>query len=330
MSTATLSNATEFVNVSATPTTEPENNIEGTSVGDMKETIKFIDFEKLVPDHTRNPRLESKYTANGPAGDKARSIHKHGLLNPLLVSKRSDGTYAVLQGHLRHGGIKLIRTVGMPAKGKEWPAIEADPNFMNKVQCRVREGLTPAQELDLIMDHGTTTSLDKREQYNAVKTMYRAGFAEKMIAEKTGKSRGPVSVLIRVARMPQVIEDMYLADPKSEGYIALSDQAVNDLFKAYNEDRADGCKPKEAGLKFSAVLEKIVSSGNPPRVKAMPATALVAFAETETDPDIRDLFNAIGENDKDAVNAATERLHIRLTPFYGKTTVVEEGIQNVL
>src|SRR5262249_51319338 len=151
---------------------------------------------------------------------------------------RTDGTIHLLQGHLRHAGIGLIRNQGMPAKGKDFPAIDRDANFMPKVKCRVMKGLSMADELDLIMDHGTTTPLDKRELFVAAKNMLRSGFSEQMIAEKLGfKSRGPASMLIRVARMPAVVEEMYMADPKSDGYIPMTDAAITELYKAYNADQ---------------------------------------------------------------------------------------------
>lgn len=307
-----------------------ENNIETTNAADQKETIRYLPFDVIKADHSRNPRFASKYAADGPAGDKARSIHKHGLLNPLLVSERADGSYWLLQGHLRHGGILLIRTTGLPAKGKEWPAIDRDANFMNKVKCRVMKGLSLADEMDLIMDHGTTTPLDKREMYVAARNMYRMGFTETLIAEKLGfKSRGPASLLIRLARMPQVVEDMYLADPKADSYVPVTDQMVNDLYKAYNTDqKAPNAKVKEGGKEFNALFEKITSTGKAERKKALPSGDLISLAEVETDGDLRDLLEAIANASKEEAAQALERLRMRLTPInqLGPVTIVEEGI----
>ena len=271
--TETESNGVETVDVSASvPTPEGDGTIEGTDAANAKGKEQLVDFDRIVADHSRNPRLPSKYTADGPAGEKARSIWKHGLLNPLVVSKRRDGSIVVLQGHLRFGGITLIRTTGLPAIGKDvGTAIPATPSFMQKVKCRVLEGLSLSDELDLLMDHGTQTPLEKREYYVAAKTMLRAGFTEDLIAEKLGfKSRGPASVLVRVARMPECVEAAYMADPKSESYFPVTDTTINDLFKVYNaEQKRVGSRVKVGGTEFNASWEKVVGEGNAPRIKSL-------------------------------------------------------------
>lgn len=291
--------------------------LDRTDAADANESIRLIPFSKLKVDLVRNPRRVERYTADGEAGQKARSLHTRGLVTALVVSERENGDIYILQGHIRYHAMLLLRTTGLPAgtPKADKPAIEADPKAFDKVRCLVKKGLSLAGEMDLVMDHSESFKLDKREQYTAAVRMLRY-LSEDLTAKKMGfKSRGPLSKLANVSKMPQCVEDAFMADPKSEGYIDVTDDTIVELFKAYNADlnhKPPLCRIKCAGPNFTKAWESFLANGPTPRNKSVPRTELVALATTTKETDLRELIEGIANGDKDLMNSAYERVTIRL------------------
>ena len=286
-----------------------------TNAADATETIRMIGYGRLKADHGRNPRTADRYTAAGEAGAKARSLLQRGLIRPLLVSEREDGSLWILQGHIRHAAIGLIRTVGLPAgtPKTEKPAVAAIPDFMDKVKCSVLKGLSLKDELDLVMDHGESFPLNKREKYDAAKKLLNAGFSENFVFKKLGmKSRSPVSKLNHVSKMPACVEAMYVMDPKAEGYIDITDTVIDTLYVAYNKDKANGCRLKTEGPEFTKLWEDFLANGPSARAKMIPRTKVLEKAERETDVDFREVLEAIANGDEELLASAAERVRERL------------------
>jgi len=110
----------------------------------MAKTQKMnIEIELLLA-NVKNVRL----TTDG--NDLVTGISSRGLDKALVVSKREDGTYVILQGHRRKKALDIIKATN----GKAWEAF-----FKKGVPCEVYEGLTEEQELDILADHGDTKTL---------------------------------------------------------------------------------------------------------------------------------------------------------------------------
>jgi len=234
----------------------------------------------------------------------------------LVVSQRPNGDIYVLQGHIRYHAMLLLRTVGLPAgtPKTEKPAIDADPHAFDKVRCLVKTGLSLQAEMDLVMDHGESFPLDKREKYSAASRMLRMGFSQDLTYKKLGfKSRGPLAKLSNVSQMPQIVEDLFLADPKADDYKELTDQTIDDLYKAYNGDlKAKDCRIKCAGPRFTKVLDHFLAKGATSRDKAIPRKDLLLVVGQTKDIDLRELLEGVANNDPDLMNSAYERVRIRL------------------
>lgn len=326
---------TETVNETTPVVNVPEGTIETTRVADARETIKMVKYT-AIKISGMNPRDAKKYTAEGPAADKARSLHKHGLKESLVLSERANGDLILLRGHLRYYGMGLIRTAGLPAigKGDVWPAIPQDPHFMDTVRCRVFKGLSEVEEMDILMDHKDSVDLDRAEILTAVQSMVRLGYTERLIKEKLSADSRP-SFYVRLAKLPSCVAEAwrkYEEDPKSEGAIKITDNAVNKLYSAYTADKdANPAVIKIGGPKFKAQWEEIVATGSPARTKGLPPSDLVALAEGQDDPDLRDVLVSIATGDKMKTGQALERCRIRLQENAGpRTTVIEEGIARIV
>jgi hypothetical protein len=324
----------EIVDVSITP------EVTKTAAAEARCTERMVPYKQLKVDYDRNPRRKTAYTIDS-IGWLARNILTYGLHDALVVSQRADGTLWILKGHLRHAAIGLIRTLGLP-EGKpktDKPAIPVDPKFMEQVKCSVYKGLSLSDEMDLVMDHGQTTPLDRGEKYLAVKRMRLMGFSQQLIADKLQISRSAVSKLDWVAQMPQFVEDALLAEPKLENgeknpeFFLLTEPHINTLNPIYvKEQRIPGARIKVAGSEFKAKWEEIVAGARVTPVRAMSKDDIIGHAGRTNDPDLRDLLEGIGKNDATLFNNAYQRLSLRLgTPVSDPVAVViKEGIANAI
>lgn len=307
--------------------------IERTEACGANESIRMVDYSKIKVDLVRNPRFMSSYSIESLAW-LARSIYKFGLNEALVLSKRDNGELWLLQGVLRYTSIGFLQTVGVKGT-KADAAIEANPEFMAKVKCRVFTGLTQLQELDLVMDHGQRTELSRAEIYMAARTMDRMGLSQSFIAAKFGKHRSVYQKIANVMKMPLAVEDILLTDPKSEGHIDLPDAAITELYKQLNLDKANAdaagtpLRPRTGGPLFDAALAKFLKDGTGPRVKSMTTSYLMERREKENDADVQDLLLAIATNDKTGLGNALTRLEVRIGANAGDRVgvrVISEGI----
>lgn len=292
--------------------------ITGTEAAKAKKRVKSVKFNSIKLDLDRNPRLPGEAYKPSKIGWLARSIFQHGMLEMPTVSQRADGSLWLLKGHLRCMAVKLVRTEGIKAgnPASEFPAIEANPHFMDDIDVIVLTGLTPAEELDLVMDHGMVTKLNKRERYRAGKELRKMGWTQEATAQKLGMSRPAFQKLDAVMRMPQCVEDAYLADPDDKDAKHINETLINSLYAAYNEDKkSNGFRPKQFGPKSLLVWEDFLKNGVPQRDKAFSADKMKEKAEFEDDHDLQDLFMAIANGKDDDFNAAVARIHLRLVPF---------------
>lgn len=296
--------------------------IDTTGVGGLKQESKVLDFVKINRDLDMNPRKATAYSLE-KSGWMGRDLYLHGQLEPVLVSQREDGSLHLLRGFIRLTGANHVRTTGIPAvKGDtvNQPAIEADPNFMSKVNALVIKGLSRAQEIDLVMDHGTKTGLSVQEKYQSAKIMTANGFSRALISSKLGfKNVSNYNNQIgRILNLPQIVEDNFLSTDKNA--VKITQDNLKLLYPAFETDQKQpGAKFKVGGDTFNAAWEKIVLEGNAQRAKSMSRDDIKSVANTVQNPDVRDILQAIHDNDGQGLASAINKVEtsIRLTTTYG-------------
>lgn len=131
-----------------------------------------MNINKLTVDTSFNNRLKSRYDL---PSIMAGIVDKGRIVTPIVASKRADGTFLTLQGNRRTlGGQALL----------------ADPNIspelreaLSKTDVLVFEGLTTGEEIEMMMDHGTTLSLCRTETAMGVRRLLMMGKSEKVIGQ---------------------------------------------------------------------------------------------------------------------------------------------------
>lgn len=305
--------------------------IDNTGVGGMKQVSRVVDFTEINRDLDLNPRDHDIYSIE-KSGWMGRSLHQYGQQEPVLLSERDDKSLHLLRGFIRITGAGHVRTTGIPAvKGKtlaeSLPEIPADPNFMSKVNALVIKGLSRQQEIDLVMDHGTKTGLTAQEKFKSALIMTRAGFSRSLIAAKLKMTISNYNNQIgRILNLPPVVQEHFLSDKKDA--IKITQDVLKVLYPAFEADqKVQGSKIRVGGEGFNAAWEKVVAEGSVKRATVMKKEDITSVANTVTNPDLRDVLQAIRDNDGQGLASAINRVEgsIRLTTTTGTGLVRIEG-----
>jgi ParB family chromosome partitioning protein len=143
---------------------------------------KVIELDRIEP----NP--EQPRTEFGDLSELTASIKEKGVLEPLLVLARGDGTYMIIAGERRW---RASRLAGLT----EVPCIQVDTDAQGVAEIALIENL---QRRDL-------TIWEEADGLKALAEKF--GYTQDQIAQKISKSRPTVSELMSVAGLPKDVRE---------------------------------------------------------------------------------------------------------------------------
>ncbi|HEY6202438.1 MAG TPA: ParB/RepB/Spo0J family partition protein [Candidatus Limnocylindria bacterium] len=182
-------------NASATPTVQPVGTTE-------------ILLERIRP-NPQQPR--SNFAADG-ISELASSIKRHGVLQPIVVSRDGDG-YELVAGHRR---VLAARVAGKTTI----PAVIRD-DVRDRLELALVENL---QRADL-------NAIETARAYKLLMETY--DLTQEQVAERVGKSRSQVANMLRTLTAPQPLQDAVMEGKISEGHLrALLSLPLSDALTA--------------------------------------------------------------------------------------------------
>ena len=153
-----------------------------------------IPLERIRP-NPQQPR--SNFDADGIA-ELAASITRHGVLQPIVVSREGDA-YELVAGHRR---VLAARVAGK----KTIPAVARD-DVRDRLELALVENL---QRADL-------NAIETARAYKLLMETY--DLTQEQVAERVGKSRSQVANMLRTLTAPQALQDAVLEGKISEGHL---------------------------------------------------------------------------------------------------------------
>ena len=153
-----------------------------------------IPLERIAP-NPQQPR-----TQFDPQGinELAASIKRHGVLQPIVVSRKGDG-YELVAGHRRVLASRVAGNTTIPAV--------------------VRDDVRDRLELALV-ENLQRTDLNAIETARAYKLLMEAyDLTQEQVAERVGKSRSQVANMLRTLTAPQPLQDAVMEGKISEGHL---------------------------------------------------------------------------------------------------------------
>lgn len=229
----------------------------------------------------------------------ASSIRENGLIQPVVVRKKKDGTYELAAGERRWRAAKIAGLTVIPAISKEYD--DRSMAEMALVENLQRKDLNP---------------VDEGMAYR--KLMDEYGLTQENISKKVGKSRPYVANMVRLLDLPEEVMDFLSKGQLTAGQarpllglesdaekVQLARRIVKEGLSARKVEDIirEGKKPKKkedppAAAFMKAVEEKLgLSVGSKVRIRigkgknAHKGTISISFSNDEEFQRIADILN---------------------------------------
>jgi ParB family chromosome partitioning protein len=184
--------------------------------------IAEIPLERVAP-NPQQPRT------NFPAEDLQRladSIRRHGVLQPIVVSRRGDG-YELVAGHRRVLASRIAGRTSIPAVVRDEVSDRLELALIENIQREDLNALETARAYKLLM-----------ETY---------GLSLELLGERVGKSKSTVANTMRALQAPQVLQDALTDGKITEGHLkALLSLDMSAAIAALGDIIAKGLSVREA------------------------------------------------------------------------------------
>lgn len=229
----------------------------------------------------------------------ASSIRENGLIQPVVVRKKKDGTYELAAGERRWRAAKMAGLTVIPAISKEYD--DRSMAEMALVENLQRKDLNP---------------VDEGMAYR--KLMDEYGLTQEGISQKVGKSRPYVANMVRLLDLPEEVKNFLSKGQLTAGQArpllgiesdaekvqlarrivkeGLSARKVEDIIREGKEPKKKEDPPAAAFMK--AVEEKLgLSVGSKVRIRigkgknAHKGTISISFSNDEEFQRIADILN---------------------------------------
>ena len=210
------------------------------------ESIFWIEIEKIEP----NPYQPRREFVNEALKELAGSIREHGVLQPILVTKREIETPTGLQVHYQ-----LI------AGERRWRA--AKLAGLSQIPAIIRRGIPDDRiKLELaLIENVQREELNAMERAKAFKQLIdEFHLVQREIAGRIGKSREMIANTLRLLSLPQDMQEALRTGRITEGHaraILMAGDEAQKQIEVYNSILTDRLNVREAENKARQVSGKI-------------------------------------------------------------------------
>ena len=250
--------------------------------GDEKDTVRYIKIHDIMP-NANQPR---KTFNEEKIEELAASIREHGIIQPIVVRKKSRG-YEIVAGERR------------------WrAAIKAE---LSQVPCLIRNLDDEQNMLIAIIENMQREDLNPIEEAEGLRQMTETfGMTQEQVSRSVGKSRPYITNSMRLLKLPEYIRESIADGRISAGHgrtlIAASDE---DMRKSIWEKMIkEGLSVREA--------EKL-AAGSPGAKKRKPASKRKNPDVARVEEDLKDIFGT-----KVCINAAGKKGKIEIEYYSGE------------
>ncbi|HKY51413.1 MAG TPA: ParB/RepB/Spo0J family partition protein [Candidatus Limnocylindria bacterium] len=181
-----------------------------------------------IPLASVRPNRQQPRTVFDPEGisELAASIKRHGVLQPIVVSRDGDA-YELVAGHRRVLAARLAEKTTIPAIVRD--------DVRDRLELALVENL---QRADL-------NAIETARAYKLLMETY--DLTQDQVAERVGKSRSQVANMLRALTAPQPLQDAVMEGKISEGHLrALLPLPLSDALQALASVIAKGLSVREA------------------------------------------------------------------------------------
>jgi len=147
----------------------------------------------------RNPRQPRVHFKEDELNDLAASIREHGVIQPLIVSPKGDGTFILIAGERRW---QASQRAGLT----KVPVVTRQANNQELLELALIENV---QRADL-------NPMEEAEAYHQLAEDF--GLSHDMIAKRVGKSRVAVTNTMRLTNLADAVKQALVDNKITEGH----------------------------------------------------------------------------------------------------------------
>lgn len=147
----------------------------------------------------RNPRQPRVHFKEDELNDLAASIREHGVIQPLIVSPKGDGTFILIAGERRW---QASQRAGLT----KVPVVTRQANNQELLELALIENV---QRADL-------NPMEEAEAYHQLSEDF--GLSHEMIAKRVGKSRVAVTNTMRLTNLADAVKQALVDNKITEGH----------------------------------------------------------------------------------------------------------------
>ena len=174
---------------------QPTSRIQTDQQGTPDSNILEIATDDIKP----NPNQPRTHFNEQDIEQMARSIKEHGILQPLLVSDKENGTYQLIAGERRWRAAKI-------ANLEKVPALVRETNPQEILELALIENI---QRADL-------SALEEAAAYQKLANDFQ--LTQQEIADRVGKSRTTITNTLRLLELPDKIQKSLDNNEITEGH----------------------------------------------------------------------------------------------------------------
>ena len=162
---------------------------------EIREGVQEVSPEKIE----RNPKQPRLHFNQDELDELTASIEEHGVIQPLIVSAKADGTYTLIAGERR---LRASKQAGL----KSVPVVIKQVSAQQQLEWALIENV---QRADL-------SPLEEAEAYLQLSEEF--GLSHAAIAKQVGKSRVAVTNTMRLMKLADSVKAALLDKLVSEGH----------------------------------------------------------------------------------------------------------------
>lgn len=250
--------------------------------GDEKDTVRYIKIHDIMP-NANQPR---KTFNEEKIEELAASIREHGIIQPIVVRKKSRG-YEIVAGERR------------------WrAAIKAE---LSQVPCLIRNLDDEQNMLIAIIENMQREDLNPIEEAEGLRQMTETfGMTQEQVSRSVGKSRPYITNSMRLLKLPE-----YIRESIADGRISAGHGRT--LIAASDEDMRRSIWEKMIKEGLSVREAEKLAAGSPGAKKRKPASKRKNPDVARVEEDLKDIFGT-----KVSINAAGKKGKIEIEYYSGE------------
>ncbi|NQU77917.1 ParB/RepB/Spo0J family partition protein [Candidatus Falkowbacteria bacterium] len=223
------------VDLNAGKPEQGKGKVLGSSKDEGQELVYKVDVNLIDP----NPMQPRSTFSHGPMEDLVNSIKEHGILEPLIATKESDGRYQLIAGERRLRAAKI-------AEFDTVPVILRTAKELERLELSLIENI---QRHDL-------NPIEVGESY--AKLVDEFGMTQEELSKRVGKSRSAVANNLRLLSLPNEIQKALGDGAITEGHarMLLTIEGQGKQMTAFKRIVEGGLTVAEAGNEVRKISRK--------------------------------------------------------------------------